>query len=181
MRLFKLFKMEHCPGSALLKTFCSLQHWEGCVLSTSHSGYLPGSLVRGSSQVTTGQSLIIFALYLWIQVHGFRASDWILQIHYLLVHSLLYFVVFYSHGCFSLKSIGPECLGGKHFSMYREVYPSICELYYLYCVFTFMIRILLQWGWLFLIMVKLWFKCFRHFPDLIIYYPSMHSTLSDHC
>lgn len=30
---------------------------------------------------------------------------------------------------------------------------SICELY-LYCVFTFMIRILLQWGWLFLIMVK---------------------------
>lgn len=76
-----------------------------------------------------------------------------------MVHSLLYFVVFYSHGCFSLKSIGPECLGGKHFSVYREVYPSICELYYLYCVFTFMIRILLQWGWLFLIMVKLWFKC----------------------
>lgn len=39
------------PGSALLKTFCSLQHWEECVLSTSPPGYLPVSLVRGAARL----------------------------------------------------------------------------------------------------------------------------------
>lgn len=45
-----------------------------------------------AARLPLGNLLIIFSLDFWIQVHEFIASEFF-QMHYLVIHSLLHFVV----------------------------------------------------------------------------------------